>query len=649
MTNPAPRPRFAGLDGLRAVAVALVVVYHLFPGSPLQSGYVGVDVFFVISGFLITSLLIRERAEGGRIRLGRFWTRRARRLLPALALMVTVCATAAWVVGGDVLVDLGRQVLGAATFSYNWVSIADGSDYFAQGQPELLRNLWSLAVEEQFYLLWPLLLPLFLRVPSKVGRAAVALVLAAGSAAWLVALTASGALTRAYFGTDSHAFGLLAGVALAFLLQGATTRPAAWMLRGWVRSVVMLAGGVALVLLLSVATLREADTSLAQALLLGTGFSAVVVTAAVWPGSPLGRALDAAPLRMIGERSYAIYLWHWPVLVLLLAAVGVPGEAPVPGWVGLLALVLTLVASEVSLRLVELPVRRRGFGGTLARAGAAIRRSRRGRVRALGAAALSAVLLGGTTAAIAAAPEVSSGEAVVDAGLEALQQATAAPTPSPTGTAAAEHTPVPVPTPTLEPVTGDRITAVGDSVMLASAPSLLARFPGIHVDAAVSRSMYAAPGILRQLQADGLLREYVVVALGTNGPIERETLEQIHDLLDEDQRLILVNAYAPRSWTDGVNAELAAFARRYHDVQLADWAGAIGQRLDLLAGDQVHPGTSGGELFAEALAQALQRSQESELRLESIVRFLTQPLADATGRAVGSHAGSPASSPSPSP
>lgn len=119
MTNPAPRPRFAGLDGLRAVAVALVVVYHLFPGSPLQSGYVGVDVFFVISGFLITSLLIRERAEGGRIRLGRFWTRRARRLLPALALMVTVCATAAWVVGGDVLVDLGRQVLGAATFSYN--------------------------------------------------------------------------------------------------------------------------------------------------------------------------------------------------------------------------------------------------------------------------------------------------------------------------------------------------------------------------------------------------------------------------------------------------------------------------------------------------------------------------------------------------
>jgi peptidoglycan/LPS O-acetylase OafA/YrhL len=159
---PPPVPRYAGLDGLRALAVVLVVVYHLFPGWVLHSGFVGVDVFFVISGFLITSLLLREHDRTGRIALLAFWTRRARRLLPALAVVVTVSASVAWLVGGDVLLGLGRQVLGAITFSSNWASISAGASYFAGTQPELLRNLWSLAVEEQFYVLWPLLLPVFL-------------------------------------------------------------------------------------------------------------------------------------------------------------------------------------------------------------------------------------------------------------------------------------------------------------------------------------------------------------------------------------------------------------------------------------------------------------------------------------------------------
>ncbi len=171
MTAPAlPHARLAGLDGLRAVAVLLVVVYHLFPGWLVRSGFIGVDVFFVISGFLITTLLLRERARTGRVRLRRFWTRRARRLLPALAAVVTVCASLAWLVGGDVLVGMGRQIVGAATFSYNWVSLSDGGSYFSAADPEIFRNLWSLAVEEQFYVIWPLLLPAFLLLRSRALR-----------------------------------------------------------------------------------------------------------------------------------------------------------------------------------------------------------------------------------------------------------------------------------------------------------------------------------------------------------------------------------------------------------------------------------------------------------------------------------------------
>ena len=177
MTQPSSARRYAGLDGLRAIAVALVVIYHLFPGWMLHSGFIGVDMFFVISGFLITSLLLRDRTD-----LVDFWRRRARRLLPALVVLVTVAATWAWAIGGDVLVRLGPQVLGAATFSYNWVSIAGGTDYFSADTPELFRNLWSLAVEEQFYWVWPLLLPLLLLVRRRWLRACIALTAAVASA-----------------------------------------------------------------------------------------------------------------------------------------------------------------------------------------------------------------------------------------------------------------------------------------------------------------------------------------------------------------------------------------------------------------------------------------------------------------------------------
>ena len=166
LSTPAARTRYAGLDGMRAVAVALVVVYHLFPPA-FSGGFIGVDVFFVISGFLITSLLLREKATTGRISLGKFWQRRARRLLPAVTVMIAVCATAALFVGGDVLVRMGAQVLGALTFTYNWVSIGAGASYFAADTPELFRNLWSLGIEEQFYVLWPLLLMLLLLLRSR--------------------------------------------------------------------------------------------------------------------------------------------------------------------------------------------------------------------------------------------------------------------------------------------------------------------------------------------------------------------------------------------------------------------------------------------------------------------------------------------------
>ncbi|WP_312677537.1 acyltransferase family protein, partial [Microbacterium sp.] len=516
MTTPTA-PRYAGLDGLRAVAVLLVVLYHLFPGWFLHSGFVGVDVFFVISGFLITSLRLRERAATGRIALRAFWTRRARRLLPALALVVTVSATLAWVVGGDVLVGLGRQVLGAATFSYNWTSIGAGASYFGTAEPELLRNLWSLAVEEQFYVLWPLLLPVLLLVRRRWLRAIVALALATASALWGFAV-AGEALTRAYYGTDTHAFGLLIGVALAFALGGERRRATRWARFG-----MPVAGAAALVALVAVASVPGGAGLYSAIPLAASVLTAVVIATATAPGAMLGRALDVAPLRWIGERSYGIYLWHWPLVVLLtLAATGSFVDTAIPVTAGAAAGVLTLALSALSYRMLEQPVRRLGFAGAGRALVARLRSTPMRRFGAIASLTAGLLVVGGTTAAVAAAPAVSSSEAVVEAGRQALTAASVAPAPPPgegaTGTtpppdagateaagAGATGTPGPegvggtdaaatdglsVPDaggrprpPAPASVDGSRVTAVGDSVMLASAAGLLARLPGVQIDA----------------------------------------------------------------------------------------------------------------------------------------------------------------------
>ncbi|WP_322410090.1 acyltransferase family protein [Microbacterium invictum] len=639
-SQPADPPRrYAGLDGMRAVAVALVVIYHLFPAM-LPGGFIGVDVFFVISGFLITNLLLREHARSGRIRLIDFWRRRARRLLPALGLVVIVCSSAALAVGGDVLVRLGAQVLGAATFSYNWVSLTGDGGYFAAATPELFRNFWSLAVEEQFYVVWPLVLPLFLLLPRAWARAGAAVLLATASALWMAVLVTTGAgapggdVTRAYFGTDTHAFGILLGVALAFATTAVLGRGSPASRPRWTSPVG--AAAISGLVLLSFLAPVDAVSTFPGTLVAASLLSAAAITAGVWPGSRFGSAIDAQPLRWIGDRSYGIYLWHWPILVLLLAGLqGTGAEAGVPGSVGLAALVLTLGAAELSYRFVETPVRRNGFRESLRRLGRALRAGAAARVGALVAGAVAIALVIGTGAAVTAAPTVSSGQAMVDAGQRALAEAdapseapgagepgsgAAGPSAGPRDGASAPSAPpapvpgVPsgdsVPRPAPTPVTGDQITAVGDSVMLASAPALLERFPGIAVDAAVSRSAWAGPGILQQLADTGQLRPYVVLGLGTNGPVDRDALERMAAIAGPERTLVLVNAFAPREWIPGVNAELADFAATHPRVFIADWSGAIASRPELLAGDQIHPDSGGGAVFADTVGQAVDRAEE---------------------------------------
>ena len=309
----------AGLDGVRAIAVTLVILFHLTPGTTI-GGYLGVDIFFVVSGFLITTLLLRERNATGRIALSSFWSRRARRLLPALVVLLLVGCTAAWAIGGDVLVGLGVQVLGAATFSSNWLLLAAGSSYFGDSVPELFRNLWSLAVEEQFYLVWPLLLVLVLvRMPRALRLVLVGLLAAASAVAMAILYTPLDP-NRVYYGTDTHAFGLAIGAFLALLAISWPRRVLEWP-RG-ARRLLGVTGPLALLALLGFAVLMPGDGPFVfrGGLVTVAVLTAVVIATLLVPNTPLARLLDLGVFRWVGKRSYGLYLWHWPVFVLVVSA-----------------------------------------------------------------------------------------------------------------------------------------------------------------------------------------------------------------------------------------------------------------------------------------------------------------------------------------
>ena len=588
MTTPVVETfRLRGLDGLRAIAVSTVILFHLVPGL-LPGGYLGVDVFFVISGFLITTLLLRERASTGRIVLPAFWARRARRLLPALALVVVASCSAALLIGGDVLVGIGRQVLGAATFSYNWLGITGNASYFDSTTPELFRNLWSLAVEEQFYLVWPLVIAALVLLKKRGWRLAIVAALAIGSITAMVALALAGVdPTRLYYGTDTHSFGLAIGAALAILALDWSPRPLEWH-RVTLR-VLPAVGAAAVVGLLALSWLLAEDSFwvFRGGLVLVAVLTALAIAGAVMPGSPLGRALDVLPLRVIGERSYGLYLWHWPAFVLVTAAAPALG----PWAKGGIALAITVVAASLSYRFVEQPIRRRGFRAVLA----AVPQHR---VRSAIATVGILALVGGAVTAVVIAPSSGVAQERIEAGQEAIER-----TPRTTTDATASE-PAPLPG-------GDQIYAIGDSVMLAAADEVLATFPGIAIDASVSRRMSDAPALVQSLIDAGGLRPILLLGLGTNGPVDEATLDQISAMVGPGTEIVLVNAQAPRGWIPGVNSLLADYAQRYRNVELANWYDAIQPRLDVLSRDQIHAGGPiGGNIYAGAIKDAIQRLAE---------------------------------------
>ena len=603
-----------GLDGVRAIAVIGVLLYHA-DLTWLKGGFLGVDVFFVLSGFLITTLIVEEFDRRGRIDFKQFYLRRARRLLPAVLLMLVVVGMLAAFIYRDAAASFRTDAIASLFYVTNWWYIAGDLSYFeAIGRPPLLKHLWSLAVEEQFYLVWPAVVFVLMKFAGRRGVILVALALALASTMWMATLSIANGYplendpSRAYFGTDTHIMGLLLGAAFAMVWRPGRLRT---QLTVGAQSVITFLGFASLAALLWVyANVGEYS----QALYLG-GFLAlaalvcVLVACASHPGAPFGRILGAQPMRWIGQRSYGLYLWHWPIFMITRPNLDIPIDG-VP--LLLLRLGLTFLVAELSYRYVEMPIRRGAIGRWWKawRAEPAEDRVVTTR-RALVGSGTAVAVLAVTAFALGTAPSARDGEIPADVAA-AIGIADGGPTqrvitgPAPSESTPGEPTATPTATPTTEPTysgeptaapepEGPRrnangyLTAIGDSVMLGVSEHLMSKVKGTQVDAEVSRQASGVLDRVRALAEAGLLAPTVVIHSGTNGIITEDQLREMLDILSDRDRVIVVNVNVPRSWMEPNNETISRVVRDYPNVVIADWYAASKDNPEFFVSDGVHP------------------------------------------------------------
>jgi peptidoglycan/LPS O-acetylase OafA/YrhL len=568
------------IDGLRAVAVIAVMLYHLgFTWIP--GGFLGVDLFFVISGYVITRLLLDSIQRSGGLDLRAFYMARIRRLLPPLVFMIITTT----VVVGLWAPDTMRRFLGDTPFALfggmNWWLVFRQTDYFeAIGRPPLLQHTWSLGVEAQFYLVWPLILLLVLRYFGKNKIPGAALLIAAFSGIALLVLSlqidaASGSkVSHVYFGTDTHSIGLFLGAALAVRwipqnLQETVTRKAQDFIDGI--GIFGFLGIIAAFLFID-----ETDPTLYKlAFPLAGIFGCAIITSIVHPASRFAPILSSKPFVWIGERSYAIYLWHWVVFQVTRPDYDLEGSE----WaLTALRILIVFALADISLRLVELPIRTGlvdyWFKGMKYR-------TKRVQLRQRAGVLLIVLAIFGSAASVASNAIVQGGKQLAE-----LKEQLEAPLN-------------PVSTNSTEP----GLWVTGDSVILGIRFELDSLQNIGLINARVGRQ---APELLEVITNDkeNMSNSPIVFNLGNNNKLTEEQVAAIFEEIKGQPRIVVVNTAVPRLWRDDNNALIAKYASLY-GAYLVDWASISDGHTEYFGSDGVHLAPAGVRAYVEAITSQL--------------------------------------------
>lgn len=571
------------IDGLRAVAVIAVMLYHLgiewIPG-----GFLGVDLFFVISGYVITRLLLDSIQQRGGLDLRDFYMARIRRLLPPLLFMLIVTS----ILVGVWAPDTTKKFLTDAPFSIfggmNWWLVFNQQDYFENsGRPPLLQHTWSLAVEAQFYLIWPLILLLVLRFFGKklISVAALVIAMTSGIVLALVSLQLDASnnskVSHIYFGTDTHSIGLFLGAALAVSwipqnFRSEVSRRA----QDFIDSIGVFGflGILATFLLID-----ESNPALYRiAFPLAGIFGTAILISIVHPASRFAPLLSNRVLLWIGERSYAIYLWHWVIFQISRPQVDLDGE----DWaLFTLRILVVLALADISLRLVELPIR----SGAVAYwfKGMKYRTADLRRKQLLGVWIVSSfILLLATTISLEAITETDEKNRELQQSLTSASQ------------------PISTPVDTTEP----GLWVTGDSVILGIRSQIQDSYPIALINARVGRQ---APELLEVMKADGqkVLDSTVIFNLGNNNALTRDQVIAIFETIKFSPKAIVVNTAVPRPWKEANNALIAEVSSNYSNISVIPWDQISQGRTEYFAPDGVHLLPAGVRAYVAAIETKL--------------------------------------------
>ena len=590
-----PSRYIAPIDGLRALAVTAVILYHLginwIPG-----GFLGVDLFFVISGYVITRLLLDSIMSKGALDLREFYWARVRRLLPPVLFMLTgtTFLIAAW--KPDAIHRFLSDLPYVLTGSENWHLVAVHQDYFqAIGRPPLLQHTWSLGVEIQFYILWPLILLLILKYLGKKRVAQTSLVIAfiSGLALFIYSLrvdsSSSTQISHIYFGTDTHSLGLFLGAALAVSWVPANlSKNISERAQDFVDGI----GVIGLLgLLCTFFFIDESNDALYRiAFPLAALFGVAIITSLVHPASRFSPLMSSRPLVWIGQRSYGIYLWHWVVFQVTRPNVDLAGA----NWAINAARILIVIAlADISLRWIEIPIRR-GALSTWIRGLKYRSKSTRRKQKAWIISVSIALLLTTSAASWVAWMEdfnsTSRGSQQGSTGVFPHNQSDSSVLANNTKNASEK--------------TGLWVT--GDSIILGIRDKLESHFPIELINARVGRQIGE---LIQVAQRDkvGLATSTVVFDIGNNNHLTESDVRTLFELLKNQPKMIVVNTAVPRAWRDDNNRIINKVIVDYPQAQLVDWASLSFGHPEYFAPDGVHLSDAGGDVYVGAILEALKK------------------------------------------
>ena len=573
------------VDGLRAVAVLAVLLYHLgidwIPG-----GFLGVDLFFVISGYVITGLILDSIARSGTLDLRAFYLSRIRRLLPALIAMLVFTTLFIGVYAPETVRRFISDIPYVLTGSMNWALVARQQDYFESiGRPPLLQHTWSLAVEAQFYLIWPLVLLFILKYFGKknIPYAALGIALASGIALFAYSVridTQESAISHVYFGTDTHSIGLFLGSALAVSWQPQNlTRE----ITKRAQDFVDLIGVVGFLGLLSTFLfINESDPTLYRiAFPLSALFGCATLISVVHPASRFAPILSTRPLIWIGERSYGIYLWHWIVFQLTRPSIDLVGD----DWaLYALRVLIVFALADISLRYIEIPVRRGyfelWFRGMKYRTKAVRLRQKLSTMAAifLTISATSLVSMNAIERADQiAAQEQAAAQEANEGGVD--QVITSTDTPG--------------------------LWVTGDSVILGIR-NVLAQYERIElINARVGRQIGELIEVAKTDQ-QFVGNSPVVLNLGNNNRLIESDVISLMEIVKNQPRIIVVNTAVPRSWKDLNNELIRKIVSQYPNATIIDWDQISTNHPEYFATDGVHLNPPGVNAYVSAIREVLQ-------------------------------------------